>query len=114
MMNITIYEVFELNRILHSLLEQQTSYKIQIAFKIHSLIKWLDETETFLFERMKMLFKDDETNIDNPLYVAFLNSQIPFTKTDLKIDELLNTDGNVKLAVNDVGVLNKMLWKTED
>lgn len=113
-MNITIYEVFELNRILHSLLNQQSSYKIQTAFKIHSLIKWLDDTETFLFERMKMLFKEDETNVDNPLYVAFLHSQIPFIKIDLKVDDLLSTNGDVKLDVNDVEVLNKMLYKTED
>jgi hypothetical protein len=113
-MNITIYEVFELNRILHSLLEQQSSYNIQTAFKIHSLVKWLDETEKFLFNRMNMLFNEDETDVKNPLYVAFLNSQIPFVKTDLKVNDLLNTDGNVNLDIKDVEVLNKMLCKTED
>lgn len=113
-MNITIYEVFELNRILHSLLEQQSSYNIQTAFKIHSLVKWLDETEEFLFNRMNMLFNEDETEVKNPLYVAFLNSQIPFVKTDLKVNDLLNTDGNVNLDIKDVEVLNKMLCETED
>jgi hypothetical protein len=113
-MNITIYEVFELNRILHSLLEQQSSYNIQTAFKIHSLVKWLDETEEFLFNRMNMLFNEDETDVKNPLYVAFLNSQIPFVKTDLKVNDLLNTDGNVNLDIKDVEVLNKMLCETED
>lgn len=113
-MNITIYEVFELNRILHSLLSQQSSYNIQTAFKIHSLVKWLDETEEFLFDRMNMLFNEDETEVKNPLYVAFLNSQIPFVKTDLKVNDLLNTDGNVNLNIKDVEVLNKMLCETED
>lgn len=113
-MNITIYEVFELNRILHSLLEQQSSYNIQTAFKIHSLVKWLDETEEFLFNRMNMLFNEDETEVKNPLYVAFLNSQLPFVKTDLKVNDLLNTDGNVNLDIKDVEVLNKMLCETED
>lgn len=113
-MTITIYEVFELNRILHSLLEQQSSYNIQTAFKIHSLVKWLDETEEFLFNRMNMLFNEDETEVKNPLYVAFLNSQIPFVKTDLKVNDLLNTDGNVNLNIKDVEVLNKMLCETED
>lgn len=113
-MNITIYEVFELNRILHSLLEQQSSYNIQIAFKIHSLVKWLNETEEFLFNRMNMLFNEGETDVKNPLYTAFLKSQIPFVKTDLKVNDLLNTDGNVNLDIKDVEVLNKMLCETED
>lgn len=113
-MNITIYEVFELNRILHSLLEQQSSYNIQIAFKIHSLVKWLNETEEFLFNRMNMLFNEGETDVKNPFYTAFLNSQIPFVKTDLKVNDLLNTDGNVNLDIKDVEVLNKMLCETED
>ena len=56
-MNVSIFEVFELNRVLHKLLEQQSSYNIQIAFKIHTLIKWLDETEKFIFEQYSSLFK---------------------------------------------------------
>ena len=62
---ITIYDVFELNRVLHSLLEQQSSYKIQTAFKIHSLIKWLDETEGFIFERMSMIFGTTQIDFEN-------------------------------------------------
>lgn len=112
-MNITIYDVFELNRILHSLLSQQSSYKIQTAFKLHSLIKWLDETEGFIIERMKMMFDEKSMNTDNPLYMAFLSSQLPFTQTDLTVDDLLTTECNVKLEVKDVEALNKMLSKAE-
>jgi hypothetical protein len=112
-MNITIYDVFELNRILHSLLAQQSSYKIQTAFKLHSLIKWLDETEEFVLERMKMMFDEESMNADNPLYVAFLSSQLPFVQTKLNVDDLLTTEGDVKLDVKDVEVLNKMLNKAE-
>lgn len=112
-MNITIYDVFELSRIMHSLLTQQSSYKIQTAFKLHSLIKWLDETEEFILKRMKMMFNEDSMNTNNPLYVAFLSSQLPFVQTDLNADDLLTTEGDVKLDVKDVEVLNKMLSKAE-
>ena len=43
-----------------------------------------------------------------------LLSQLPFIGTTLTTDELLDTDGEVKLDVNDVGILEKMLSKTED
>lgn len=112
-MNITIYEVFELNRILHTLIKQQASYNIQIAFKLHSLIKWLNETEKFIFERMNIVFEEDTMNTENPLYVAFLSSQIPMVETKLTVNDLLNTDGDVKLEIKDVEVLNKILGKTE-
>lgn len=107
---ITIYEVFELNRILHSILEQQSSYNIKTAFKIHTLIKWLDDTEKFIFERMNAMSIDlkDETQ------KAFLLTQIPFIDTKLKCSDLLDTTGVVKLDVNDVEMLEKMLDKTED
>lgn len=111
---ITIYDVFELNRVLHFLLEQQSSYKIQTAFKIHSLIKWLDETEGFIFERMSMIFGTTQIDFENDALQSFLLSQIPFVKTSLKCCELLDTIGDVKLNVNDVNILEKMLDKTED
>ena len=113
-MNITIYDVFELNRVLHLLISQQNSYKIQTAFKIHSLIKWLDETEKFVFERLNMVFGTDSIDIENPTHKMLLLSQLPFIDTTLTTNELLDTDGEVKLDVNDVGILEKMLSKTED
>lgn len=112
-MNITIYDVFELNRVLHILLKQQSSYSIQTSFKIYSLIKWLDDTEKFVFDRMKLVFGKNGANADNPLYMAFLSSQIPFTETTLSVNDLLTTEEDVKLEVKDVEVLNKMLNKTE-
>lgn len=112
-MNITLYEVFELNRVMHCLLEQQSYYNIQTSFKIYSLIKWLDETESFVFDRINLLFGGDGIDIENPMHKALLNSQIPFIETSLSLEDLLNTTGNVKLEVNDVVILEKMLGKTE-
>lgn len=106
---ITIYEVFELNRVLHSLLEQQSSYNIKTAFKIHTLLKWLDDTEKFIFERMNALSID----LEDETQKAFLLTQIPFVETTLKCSDLLDTIGEVKLDVNDVEILEKMLDKTE-
>lgn len=114
-MNITIYEVFELNRVLHSLIKQQKSYDIKIAFKIHELVKWLDDTERFLIERMHLIFGDDiNINDNNEAYQAFLISQLPLTETDLKLIDLLNSEEIVKIDVGDVGILEKFLSKTED
>ena len=45
---------------------------------------------------------------------AFENHEITKEEYDQVIDELLDTDGEVKLDVNDVGILEKMLSKTED
>lgn len=112
-MNISIFEVFELNRVLHKLLEQQSSYNIQIAFKIHTLIKWLDETETFIFERLKAVFGEVEIDMNNPLYAAFLSSQIPFVDTSLTVADLLETNDDVVVDVKDVDILEKMLYKTD-
>ena len=112
-MVISIFDVFELNRVLHNLIHQQSSYNIQTAFKIHSLIKWLDDTETFIFERMSMMFGTNSIDMENPIHTAFLSSQIPFVETSLTTNDLLNTGGCVKMDVNDVGILEKMLDKTE-
>ncbi len=113
-MNISIFEVFELNRVLHKLIEQQSSYNIQIAFKIYSLIKWLDETEKFIFERLKVVFGDVDIDTDNPLYSAFLSSQISFVDTSLTVDDLLETNSDVKVDIKDVVILEKMLCKTDN
>jgi hypothetical protein len=112
-MNVSIFEVFELNRVLHKLLEQQSSYNIQIAFKIHTLIKWLDETEKFIFERLKVVFGEVDIDMNNPLYSAFLSSQIPFVDTSLTVANLLETNDDVKLDIKDVAILEKMLYKTD-
>lgn len=112
-MNITIFEVFELNKILHSLSEQQLSYDIKIAFKIHKLIKWLDETETFIFERMRLMFSEDTMNGDNPLYVAFLSAKIPLVETTLTINELITPNEGVSIGIKEMELLGKILGKTE-
>lgn len=110
---ITIYEVFELNRILRNILDQQSSYNIQTAFKIHSLIKWLDETERFSLERMKLIFGDTPIDVENDEHKAFLSSLLPFVSTTLSIEDLLNTEGNIEIEVDDVEILEKLLSKTE-
>lgn len=112
--NITIYDVFELNRVMRILLSQQSSYNIQTSFKIHSLIKWLNETEGFVFDRIHTVFDDDTIDIENPLHQALFSSTVPFVETTLTTSELLQTDDEVKLDVNDVEILEKMLDKTED
>lgn len=115
MRTITIYEVFELNRVLHKLLEQQISYQIQTAFKIHNLIKWLDETEKFIIERMHLIFGDDfQCNEANEVYQVFLSSPLPFIETDLTTQDLVKTDNNVTIDVKDAEILTKFLDKTED
>lgn len=114
MLEITIYDAFVLNKVLHKLIEQQSSYNIQTAFKIYNLIKWLDETERFVFERMNLIFGTTSIDASNSMQAAFLSSMIPFTETNLTIDELLKTDGEVKLEVNDIEILDKMLKKTEE
>ena len=112
-MEITIYDAFVLNKVLHKLLEQQSSYNIQAAFKIYKLIKWLDETETFILERMHLMFGTTSIDTSNEIQTAFLSSKIPFTDTNLSMEELLITEGNVKLKVSDIEILDKMLKKTE-
>lgn len=112
-MTISVYEVFELNKVLHSLIAQQSSYDIRTAFKIHSLIKWLDDTEGFIFDRMNEVFGTSTIDIENPLHMALLSSEIPFINTDLTVNDLINSDGNIKLDVNSVGILDKLLGKTE-
>lgn len=112
-MEITIYDAFSLNRVLHNLMEQQKSYKIQTAFKIHSLIKWLDETERFIFERMNVVLGTTDIDNNNHMQMAFLSSKIPFTETTLTLDELMSTDGDVNLSVGDIEILDKMLCKSE-
>lgn len=112
-MEITIYDTFVLNKVLHKLLEQQPSYTIQTAFKIYKIIKWLDETETFILERMHLMFGTTSIDTSNEIQGAFLLSRIPFTNTNLSMEELLITEGCVKLDVNDIEILDKMLKKTE-
>lgn len=111
---ISLFDVFELNRVLHKLLGQQSSYNIQTAFKIYNLIKWLDETEGFVFERINNVFGNDTIDLENPIHQALLSSQVPFCQTTLCVEELLKTDGEVKIEVTDVEILEKMLGKTED
>lgn len=113
-MEITIYDAFVLNKVLHKLIEQQISYNIQTAFKIYNLIKWLDETERFVFERMNLIFGTTSIDASNDIQAAFLSSRIPFVETNLTMDELLKTNGEVKLEVNDIEILDKMLKKTEE
>ena len=113
-MEITIYDAFVLNKVLHKLLEQQSSYCIQTAFKIYKLIKWLDETETFILERMHLMFGTTSIDTSNEIQTAFLSSRIPFIETNLSIDDLLITEGNINLEVNDIEILDKMLKKTEE
>ena len=112
-MTISVYEVFELNKALHSLLAQQSSYDIKTAFKIYSLIKWLDDTEGFIFDRMNEVLGTSTIDVKNPLHTALLASEIPFVDTTLTTDELINAGGNIKMDVNSIGVLDKLLNKTE-
>lgn len=109
-MNITISEVFELNRVLHLLMEQQKSYEINIAYEIYKLVKWLDDTEKFFFERFGDLFTRSDTSVLNN---AIMSSQVPFVGTKLKLNNLIEPNGNVKLSPNDFVILEKMLSKTE-
>ena len=114
MKSITIYDVFELNRVLHNILKQQTSYPIRIAFTIHTLVKWLDDTESFIMDRIHMLFGNINNMTEDPSYSMFLSAQIPFIETDLSVEDLLNTEGDVIVDIEDVEILKKMLHKSED
>lgn len=110
--DMTIYDAFELNRILHKLFSQQSVYEIKTAFKIHSLIKWLNDVETFVFERICAIFgKTQIIDWNDSMYEPILMSKIKFIRTDLTIEELLQTNGKALIDVKDVDILEKFINK---
>lgn len=112
--NISIYDVFELNRVLHVILRQQSSYNIKTAYSIYKLTKWLDETEDFLIARMKSVLGTETIDPENQIHAAFLLTVIPMFETDLTIEMILGAEGNVSVDVGDIAILEKILPKTQE
>ena len=111
---IVFYDVFELNRVLHILMEQQLSYNVGIAYKIYKLIEWLDSTELFVMGRIKMATGDSDIDLTDDVSTAILSMQIPFDTLGLRVEDIINPTENVMVQIADIDVIERIFKVPEN
>ena len=112
-MEITLADVFELNRVLHILFEQELKYDIKTAYKLYKLINELDDIERFFFERIQSLTVNGNSENDNTIKMSLLMSKVMVSEISLTLDELMSSDDVVNISSNDIIILDKILNKNK-
>ena len=80
MTKLKIYEIFNCNKTLNKMFEQQNTFPISIGFKLFKIMKMFDEVEEYVFKIMEMTFEDfkfEQMNLEeNIFYNTVLSSEI--------------------------------------
>ncbi len=80
MERLKIYEIFNCNKTLNKMFEQQNTFPISIGFKLFKIMKMFDEVEEYVFNIMEMTFEnfkfEQMNEEENIFYNTVLNSEI--------------------------------------
>ena len=108
MEKLQIGQIFDCNRVIYKLIEQQTNFPIYVGIKLYSIYKKFDEIEEYVFKVMEMTFENFDFNIMTEEQKIFFNKllreevELDFEK--ITIDCFENND-NVKLSIDEIDKL---------
>lgn len=116
MERLQIYEVFDCNRTLYKMLEQQKTFPISLGFKLFKLMKVFDEVEEYVFNTMETTFKDfkfENMNEEEKMfYNTILSSEIELDYEKINTSYFENNE-DLMLTIEDIGNLSIILSKKE-
>ena len=116
MQKIKIYEVFNCNRTLYKMFEQQKIFPISLGFKLFKLMKVFDEVEEYVFNTMEILFKDfkfEKMNEEEKMfYNTILSSEIELDYEKINAAYFENNE-DLMLTIEDISNLSIILSETK-
>ncbi len=116
MQKIKIYEVFNCNRTLNKMFEQQKTFPISLGFKLFKLMKVFDEVEEYVFKIMEMTFKDfrfEQMSEDEKMfYNKVLSSEIELKYEKINTSYFENNE-DLMLTIEDISNLSIILSETK-
>ena len=116
MEKLKIYEIFNCNKTLIKMFEQQNTFPISISFKLFKIMKIFDEVEEYVFNLMEITFKDfkfeDMNDEEKRFYNTILSSEI-----ELKYDKIntsyFENNEDLMLTIEDISNLSIILSETK-
>ena len=109
MTRLKIYEIFNCNKTLNKMFEQQNTFPISIGFKLFKIMKMFDEVEEYVFKIMEMTFEDfkfEQMNLEeNIFYNTVLSSEIELEYERINASYFENNE-NLMLTIEDISNLS--------
>ena len=114
MERLKIYEIFNCNKTLNKMFEQQNTFPISIGFKLFKIMKMFDEVEEYVFNIMEMTFEnfkfEQMNEEENIFYNTVLNSEIELEYERINTSYFEdNTD--LMLTIEDISNLSIILYE---
>ena len=112
MEKLKIYEIFNCNKTLNKMFEQQNTFPISIGFKLFKIMKMFDEVEEYVFNIMEMTFEDfkfEQMNEqENIFYNTVLNSEIELEYERINTS-YFEDNADLMLTIEDISNLSIIL-----
>ena len=109
MTRLKIYEIFNCNKTLNKMFEQQNTFPISIGFKLFKIMKMFDEVEEYVFKIMEMTFEDfkfEQMNLEeNIFYNTVLSSEIELEYERINTSYFENNE-DLMLTIEDISNLS--------
>ena len=109
MTKLKIYEIFNCNKTLNKMFEQQNTFPISIGFKLFKIMKMFDEVEEYVFKIMEMTFEDfkfEQMNLEeNIFYNTVLSSEIELEYERINASYFENNE-DLMLTIEDISNLS--------
>ena len=116
MERLKIYEIFNCNKTLNKMFEQQNTFPISIGFKLFKIMKMFDEVEEYVFNIMEITFKDfkfEQMNDEEKrFYNAVLSSEIELEYDKINMSYFENNE-DLMLTIEDISNLSIILSETK-
>ena len=109
MERLKIYEIFNCNKTLNKMFEQQNTFPISIGFKLFKIMKMFDEVEEYVFNIMEMTFEnfkfEQMNEEENIFYNTVLNSEIELEYERINASYFENNE-DLMLTIEDISNLS--------
>lgn len=107
-----IRDVFNCNRIIFKLTEQQSQFPIDVGFRLFKISKIFDEVEEFVFNLMNITFNDfqfeEMTDEQKMFFEKVMTQQIELEYDKIPLSVFENND-KLKLTIEEIGYLSIIL-----
>ena len=114
MERLKIYEIFNCNKTLNKMFEQQNTFPISIGFKLFKIMKMFDEVEEYVFNIMEMTFENFKfehmNDEEKRFYNAVLSSEIELEYDKINTSYFENNE-DLMLTIEDISNLSIILYK---
>lgn len=112
-----IGQIFDCNRVIFKIIEQQLKFPIHIGFKLNSLSKKFDEVEEYVFKVMDIAFGKFDfmsmTEEQETLFNKLLNEEIELDVEKIPIKYFENND-DITLTVKEIDKLMIILEQNKE